>query len=81
MNDPQPSTNAAPQAAPPAACATCPSPMLGAEKILIGAFVFFVMLTVLLIALQSGWYYFTFALSLAVLLVTYKEGLVAMEDR
>jgi len=55
--------------------------LLAAEKTLIGVFVFFVALTVFLIAIGTSWYYFTFVLSLVVLLVTYKEGLIAMEDQ
>lgn len=61
-------------------CATCPKPLLAAEKLLLTVFIFFVILTVFLIILQSRWYYATLALSLVVLLVTYKEGLVAMEE-
>ncbi len=53
---------------------------LTTEKTLIGMFVFFVTLSILLMVVQSKWYYFTFGLSLVVLLVTYKEGLTAMED-
>lgn len=61
-------------------CATCPKPLLAAEKLLLTVFIFFVILTVFLIIVQSRWYYATLALSLVVLLVTYKEGLVAMEE-
>jgi len=59
-------------------CPTCPKPLLAAEKLLIGIFIFFVGMTILLIVFQSRWYYATFAVSLVVLMVTYKEGLVAM---
>ncbi|MBI4150263.1 hypothetical protein HY488_02565 [Candidatus Woesearchaeota archaeon] len=61
-------------------CESCPKPVLATEKILITIFVLFIALTILLITMQSKWYYFTFAISLIVLFVTYKEGLVAMED-
>ncbi len=69
----------------PASAEPAPSPsenttsLLSAEKLLIGVFMFFVGLTLFLIVVQSRWYYLTFLLSLGVMLVTYKEGLVAME--
>ena len=56
------------------------SSLLSAEKLLIGSFAFFVGFTLLLIIIQSRWYYLTFVLSLVVVLITYKEGLVAMEE-
>jgi len=43
-------------------------------------FTFFVSLTILLIIFQSRWYYATLVLSIVVVLITYKEGLVAMEE-
>lgn len=74
----QPQSRQAPDTSMLSPCPTCPKPLLAAEKLLIGIFIFFVGMTILLIVFQSRWYYATFAVSLVVLMVTYKEGLVAM---
>ncbi|GEM_PF-6171316 len=78
VQTPQPQSQQAPDTSVLAPCPTCPKPLLAAEKLLIGIFIFFVGMTILLIVFQSRWYYATFAVSLVVLMVTYKEGLVAM---